>query len=196
MLGQSANRVMLVDDDPLIRRLILRWLSTEGYVVKTAEDGLDAIGKLRAGLPDLLISDLNMPRMSGVEFLGVVRRRLPQIPVIVISGVPADALPTVAHDAYCLKSESLSQQLLQTVSELTRKPSPRTAPPPVGTESVLARWNGSGGYIINCPDCLREFTSPRASHLGKMKPGLPVHTAESTSSSSSLRTRRVGNQGG
>ena len=48
-----------------------------GYVVRVAVDGLDAIGKLRKGLPALIISDLNMPLMSGVEFLNVVRRRFP-----------------------------------------------------------------------------------------------------------------------
>ena len=69
MLGQLSNRVLLVDDEPLVRKLISRYLVAAGYVVRMAEDGLDAIGKLRTGLPDLIISDLKMPRMSGLSFL-------------------------------------------------------------------------------------------------------------------------------
>src|ERR1019366_683082 len=153
MVGQPGKRVLLVDDESLIRKLISGNLVAAGYVVQTAADGLDALGKLRAGLPDLIISDLNMPRMEGFEFLAVVRKRFPQIPVIVISGVDADELPTgVANDAYCPKNEFLYEQLLETISDLTRKPPLRTAPPPVDNEPVLARWDESGRYIINCQD--------------------------------------------
>ena len=75
MLGQLGNRVLVVDDDPFIRKLISGRLVAGGYVVRTAVDGLDALGKLRAGLPDLIISDFNMPSMSGDEFLTIVRKQ-------------------------------------------------------------------------------------------------------------------------
>jgi len=120
-----------------------------GYVVRVAEDGLDAIEKLRAGPADLIISDLNMPRMSGVEHLGVVRKRFPRIPVIIISGVATDEMPEdLAADACCPKNEFLSDQLLQIVSDLTTKTSSRSGPPTVptnqsrqfriGTEPILS----------------------------------------------------------
>ena len=75
-----GKRVLLVEDDRFTRKLISGYLLPAGYVVKTAEDGLEAIAKLRAGLPDLIICDLNMPRMSGPEFLDIVRKRFPQVP--------------------------------------------------------------------------------------------------------------------
>ncbi len=166
MVGQSGNRVLLVDDDPLIRKLISGCLVAEGYVVRTAVDGLDALGKLRAGLPDLLISDLNMPRMSGVELLAVVRKRFPQIPVIVISSVAADGMPKeVAADAYYHKSGFGFQQLLETISDLARKLPVRAAPPPIDNEPAQARWDGNGHYIIACADCHREFIVPRVFHM-------------------------------
>ncbi|HKR26623.1 MAG TPA: response regulator [Acidobacteriaceae bacterium] len=61
-------------------------LRSEGFVVGTAEDGFAALLTLRQTPPDVIISDLRMPNMSGFEFLSVVRRRFPHIPIIAISG--------------------------------------------------------------------------------------------------------------
>lgn len=168
MVGQLSDRVLLVDDEPLVRRLISGYLVAAGYVVRVAVDGLDALGKLREGLPDLIISDLNMPRMSGFELLDVVRQRFPQIPVIVISGVAADEMPEgVAADAYYHKNGLGFDQLLRTVSDLTRKPPLRTAAPRVDNKPVWARWDGNGHYTLNCEDCLRSFSVPRAPNRGR-----------------------------
>jgi CheY-like chemotaxis protein len=168
MVGQISERVLLVDDDPLVRKLISGYLVAAGYVVRTAVDGLDALGKLRAGLPDLIISDLNMPRMSGPELLEVVHKRFPQIPFMVISGDAPDEMPGgVAADAYYHKSGFGFQQLLETVSDLTRKPPLRTAPPHVDSEPVHARRVGDGHYIIGCKDCLREFSVLHATAMGR-----------------------------
>ncbi len=168
MVGQQNDRVLLVDDEPLVRKFISGSLVAAGYVVRVAVDGLDALGKLRAGLPDLIISDLSMPRMSGLEFLNVVRRRFPQIPVIVISGVAANDMPEgVAADVYFHKNGFGFEQLLQTISDLTRKPPPRTAPPHVDLKPVQARWDRDGHYIIGCEDCLRVFSVPRAPNMGR-----------------------------
>jgi CheY-like chemotaxis protein len=128
VVGQLSNRVLLADDAPLIRKLISGYLVAAGYVDRTAVDGLDALEELHAGLPDLIISDLNMPRMSGVEFLEVVRKRFPQILVIFISAVAADEIPMgVAADAHYYKSGFGFDPLLQPVLDLTRKPPLRTA---------------------------------------------------------------------
>jgi CheY-like chemotaxis protein len=167
MVGQLNGRVLLVDDEPLIRRVISGYLVAAGYVVRVAVDGLDAIAKLRAGLPDLIVSDSNMPKMSGLEFLDVVRKRFPQIPVIVISGSAANDLPEgVAADAYFHKNGFGFEPLLRTISELTRKPPLRIARPHVDCKPVQARWDGDGHYIIGCDDCLRVFSVPRARYIG------------------------------
>ncbi|MEN0065165.1 MAG: response regulator [Myxococcota bacterium] len=63
-------RVMVVDDSRTIRRQLGRALTKEGFEVIEAEDGEDALEKLRDGpLPDVLISDVNMPNMNGIELL-------------------------------------------------------------------------------------------------------------------------------
>ena len=168
MVGQLSNRVLLVDDEPLIRKLISASLVAAGFVVRTAVDGLDALGRLREGLPDLIISDLVMPRMSGIELLEVVRKRFPQIPVIVISAVTAEDMPEeVLADAYYHKNGFGIERLLRTVSDLTGKPPLRTAPVPVYNEPVQARWDGDGHFIIDCEDCLRDFSVLRVHRMGQ-----------------------------
>jgi len=171
MVGQLSGRVLLVDDEPLVRKLISGYLVAAGYVVRAAVDGLDAIGKLRGGLPDLIVSDLNMPRMTGFEFLDVVRERFPQIPVVVISGGAADEMPKgVAADAYFHKNGFGFEQLLETVSDLTRKPPLRVAPPPFDQKPIQAKWDQDGHYIIGCEDCLRSFRIPRPPHMVRNEP--------------------------
>ena len=162
MVVQLSNRVLLVDGEPLIRKIISGCLVAAGYVVRVAVDGLDALTKLRAGLPDLIISDINMPRMSGIELLWVVRKRFPQIPVIVISAVSADDMPVeVIADAYYHKNGFGFERLLQIISDLTRNPPPRPAPPEGDHMPVQARWDGDGHYVLECPDCMRRIMVPR-----------------------------------
>jgi CheY-like chemotaxis protein len=166
MIGQLNERVLLVEDEPLARKLISRYLVAAGYVVRMAEDGLDAIGKLRTGLPDVIVSDLKMPRMTGIEFLAVVRKRFPQIPVIVLSGMAPGEIPAeVAADACYYKNGTGFEQLIQTISEVTQKRPLRTAPPQVDNKPVLARSDPDGKYFVNCDDCLREFSIPRSTHI-------------------------------
>jgi len=170
MVRQLVKRVLVADDDPLFQKYISRHLVAAGYVVRTALDGLDAIARLRAGLPDLIISDLNMPGMSGYEFLEVVHKRLPQIPVILISAVHFTELPQgIAADAYCPKSEFIPEQLLQAISDLTKGPHSRTAPPKADSKPVRALWDENGYFIITCDDCFRECLVPRLFHLGRDK---------------------------
>jgi len=172
MVGQISNRLLLVDDEPLIRKVISAYLVAAGYVVRAAVDGLDALEKLRAGLPDLIISDLNMPRMSGIELLEVVRKRFPQIPVIVISTVAAEEMPEeVVADAYYHKNGFGFEQLLQTISDLTRNPPLRTAPLHGDNKPLQARRDSEGHYVVECPDCWRSTMVPQSPRFTR---GVPI----------------------
>jgi CheY-like chemotaxis protein len=169
MVGQLNYRVLLVDDEPLIRKVITGYLVAAGFVVRTAVDGLDALQKLRAGVPDLIISDLNMPRMSGVELLHVVRQRFPHIPLIAITaGSIPDGLPNeLGADACYHKSGQGFDALLQSVTNLTRESSGRTVAELPEVIPAQARQDGNGYYIIPCAYCLRSFSVPRARHTGR-----------------------------
>jgi CheY-like chemotaxis protein len=100
--------------------LILKVLNPRRSRVATAEDGFDALLKLKQFLPDVIISDLNMPKMSGFEFLSVVRRRFPKISVIASSGAyQSRVVPTgVLADAFFAKGQEHTETLLNSVSDL------------------------------------------------------------------------------
>lgn len=68
------TKVMLVDDSATILMSMSAILKKEGFQVATATDGQDALGKVGAEKPDLIISDLNMPRMDGMTFIKEVRK--------------------------------------------------------------------------------------------------------------------------
>ena len=86
MSTKSKTRILVVEDDATVRVTISKLLYDEGYDVSTANDGFDALLHLQEAVPDLRLSDLNMPQMSGFELLSVVRRRFPEILVVPPAG--------------------------------------------------------------------------------------------------------------
>jgi CheY-like chemotaxis protein len=117
-------RILCVDDEPSVRESASLVLASEGYEVVTAEDGLDALEKLAAAQPDLIISDLRMPRMSGFEFLEIVRNKFPKIPVIAVSGqYVSDAIPEGLHaDVFLQKGGHSIAELFAKIEQLLKHP--------------------------------------------------------------------------
>ena len=108
-----AYRILIVDDDPNICAVSEMLLRARGYEVLTAGDSFEALLALAHSLPDIIISDLNMPNMSGYEFLSVVRCRFPTIPVIVISGEPAGlSFPESTFSDACFTKGQYAPELL------------------------------------------------------------------------------------
>ena len=85
-MPKLKTRILVVEDDATVRHTISKLLSAQGYDVSIAVDGFDALLQLERTIPDLILSDLNMPQMSGFELLSVVRRRFPEILVVASSG--------------------------------------------------------------------------------------------------------------
>ena len=83
----GGQRILVVDDDPGIRRLLLIFLTRRGFQVLQARDGREALAEMRAGNVDLVIMDLMMPRISGLEVLGqrLADPSLLRIPMIVVT---------------------------------------------------------------------------------------------------------------
>lgn len=78
--------ILLIDDDPGVRKLLEWSLAREGHDVHSATDGLEGLEKFRTCQPDLVITDLYMPEMEGIEMFKQMRVERPEVAVIVISG--------------------------------------------------------------------------------------------------------------
>jgi len=86
---RTGNRILIIEDQPEIRRLLAHYLMTQGYETKTAENGLDALFLLEQWRADLVTVDLNMPIMDGHDFIEKSVVRWPDMPIVVVSGIGA-----------------------------------------------------------------------------------------------------------
>jgi len=166
MRETSPVSVLLVDDDPSLRKLLSMHVEKEGFEARQASDGIDAVVKLRDELPTVIICDLEMPRMSGIEFVSVVRRRYPSIPVIVLSGTIPNEFPADAKPDACFEKGALHfRELLRILHDLAQISPNRAEYPLVATMQVQTPHGIAGGFILACPDCLRAFrvtSTPKA----------------------------------
>lgn len=121
MAEKLKHRILVVDDDDSIRECIAELLVSHGYEVSTAEDGFDALLQLTKAPPDVVISDLNMPNMSGFDLLPVVRRLLPRTLLIAMSGAyDGEGIPEgVTADAFVAKGQS-PERILHATAHLIR----------------------------------------------------------------------------
>ena len=135
MTALPRIRILVVDDDASIREVSAAMLTDEGYQVLTAEDGMQALEALPQFSPNLVITDLRMPRMSGFEFLAVVRRRYPDLPLIAISGEfeGNEVPPGVPADAYLEKGAFSFNQLRTKITDMLTA-HPRRQPAAIGFE--------------------------------------------------------------
>ena len=154
-------RILVVDSDEQLRRMLTLVLSKAGYEVRTAKDGFDALAQMRQGVPELMITDLNMPNMSGFELLSVVRRRFPQIEVIVITGhfIGRGHPEGLLADALFDKGQFSPPQLLDTVQQLLAQSPVRASHAKPDKAPVWIPRNGEY-YVVTCTECLRSFSLP------------------------------------
>jgi DNA-binding NtrC family response regulator len=82
----SAKRILVVDDQESMRDMLADLLEMMGYAPRAVAGGAEALHELEAGGIDLVITDLNMPVMDGMELMKQIKSRTPDLPVIVITG--------------------------------------------------------------------------------------------------------------
>jgi len=109
----SKPTLLIVDDDASIRNTLTLIFTELGYCVRSASDSFATLALIRESTPDVLLSDLNMPGMSGFELLSIVRRTYPAIRVIATSGAfSGKSVPHgVAADAFYEKASGLNYLL-------------------------------------------------------------------------------------
>jgi CheY-like chemotaxis protein len=152
-------KILIAEDESSIRLSMSLVLTKLGYHVRSAADGFSALREIRVELPDILLSDLNMPGMSGFELLTIVRRRLPSIKSVAMSGAfSGEGIPPgVAADAFYQKGSS-TPALLRIIQGLPRiEQCDPQSPSPVPFVWVNRDGHASCPATIVCPECLRTF---------------------------------------
>jgi CheY-like chemotaxis protein len=98
---EKKASLLIVNNVPSIRMVLSQVLAKNGYTARSAADGFSALAEIQREVPDILISELNMPGMSGFELLRLVRRQFPSIRAIAISAFSGEEIsPGVAADAF------------------------------------------------------------------------------------------------
>lgn len=165
MSDPSRPKILVVDDDRAVRSSLAMLLEASGYEVTTATNGFDALLQLKKKLPAIVLSDLNMPEMSGFEFLSVVRRRFPEVSVIAMSCAysTGDAVPGgVIADAFYAKGDAKPEGLLRSVADLIQTSAAHAVDHKLESAPVWIPRNGHDSHgipfvVLTCTDCLRSF---------------------------------------
>jgi two-component system, OmpR family, KDP operon response regulator KdpE len=123
MRPELKGNILVVDDEPQISRVLKTTLSSQGYGVRTASDGEEALAEMQNWAPDLIITDLRMPRMDGLELARRVRKEN-RTPIIVLSVKGEEAIKVAALDAgaddYVTKPFSTNELLARVRAALRR----------------------------------------------------------------------------
>ncbi len=124
----TRMRVMLVDDDSMVREILAGELEIHDFVVTTASDGLAALALLDVGQPaDVLVTDYAMPGMNGLALIGEARKRRPDLPALLLTGyaeADAEAALERAHDrlTQIMRKPVGGEELARQVAGLRRRP--------------------------------------------------------------------------
>jgi DNA-binding response OmpR family regulator len=121
----SGERILVVEDDPNILRGLDLNLAMEGYKVRTAADGEEGLRIARTERPDLLIVDVMLPRLGGLELIRELRKEDPDMPILILSakGQEADKVAGLAlgADDYVVKPFGLKELLARIGAALRRR---------------------------------------------------------------------------
>ncbi len=159
-MPDTKIKLLIVDDEAATRVLLSKIFGQMGHRVEIAEDGFSALACMREMTPDILISDLNMPGMSGFELLSVVRRRLPAIYVIATSGAYAgkEVPYGIAADAFYEKASGFHSLLeLMEIAAQTRVAVRGPEAAPLWISRTSDEPPGETYVMISCPECMRAF---------------------------------------
>jgi CheY-like chemotaxis protein len=153
--AKFPRRILLVDGDTEFSRRCSTALASS--------DGFAALQVLRGAQPDLLITELDLQRMSGFELLSVVRTRFPSIAVIALSSeyTPLTVPDEAICDAFLAKGQNLDFELAAEAERLVSESPLRGSRPKATVAPVWIPKSTSGYIILTCPECLRSFSAPQ-----------------------------------
>jgi two-component system, OmpR family, KDP operon response regulator KdpE len=140
----KAATILVVDDEPQIRRVLRATLSARSYVIAEAKTGEEAVGALHEAKPDLVLLDVNMPGMGGLEACREIRRRS-SVPILMLTVRNAERDKVLALDAgaddYVVKPFGI-EELLARIRANLRRTAPGENPPPFVSKELAMDFDG------------------------------------------------------
>jgi CheY-like chemotaxis protein len=119
----EKHKILVVDDEPVVIASADKILSAEGYVVRIADNAESALDSLQTDVADLMLIDLKLPKLSGIELLEIVNKQFPQIAAVVITGYTTEenAIASLQKGAFDFLPKPFSfEELLGTVQRACR----------------------------------------------------------------------------
>src|SRR5438445_3333217 len=160
-MGHAKEHILLVDDDPGIMAAVKHSLSTYGYKMTTATDGVEALAAFERELPDLILLDLEMPRCDGTQVCQRIREHS-STPIIVLSvkGSEADIVSVLdlGADDYLVKPFRLAELLAR-------------------VRAVMRRGSQTLATKVTCGDREIDTEKHRASIVGRVVTFTPMESS-------------------
>jgi CheY-like chemotaxis protein/anti-sigma regulatory factor (Ser/Thr protein kinase) len=166
------KKILVVDDDRVTRHLLRKVLTSAGFSLSVAKDGVDALKVMKSRRFDLLLLDVWMPRMNGLELLAKLRRTKtrPRIIIMTSDEAPQTLLEAVREQAFRYVHKPVEAlALLQTVREVLKA----TAPPPVDVISARPEW------VELVVPCTREAAERIQTVMAQLDANLPSELRDS-----------------
>jgi CheY-like chemotaxis protein len=85
MAEKNMGKLMIVDDNEGVRHLVSRWLERAGFSVSQAKDGAEALDLIKKDPPDIILADIRMPKINGLELARMVKRDFPETKVVLMT---------------------------------------------------------------------------------------------------------------
>jgi CheY-like chemotaxis protein len=160
--GAPGKRVLLVDDDPTVLRALARVLHAAGCETVTCSNGAGAVTLIETEAFDVVVSDIGMPGLGGIELLKLIRARAIEVPVLLVTGSPAleSAVEAVEYGAFKYLMKPIEHEaLLDAIQRAT------------GPQSGVSRDRRGGGPASTPGPASRELARPRAAAPGTVLAG-------------------------
>jgi two-component system KDP operon response regulator KdpE len=142
---QQQAKILIVDDEPQITRVLRTALSTQGYSLRIAANGVEGMEAVHAWKPDLVVTDVSMPEMNGIELCREIRA-VSEVPIIVLSVRNQEAMKIEALDAgaddYVTKPFSIQELQARVRAQLRRS---------LAAESETPQIISAGDFYIDIP---------------------------------------------
>lgn len=167
-----SQTILVVEDTELLRRIYSDRLTQDGFRVLPAADGLEALSLLRTELPDLILLDLIMPKMSGLEVLELVKKdpRLKDVPVLILSNLGQDADIQLGLDMgavdYMIKNDARPDDISEKIGSILKLTGSRAVERKSYRLIVRDREGDADTFVADarlqrrfwCPACEVELT--------------------------------------